>query len=118
MYYVGIFRTQKGVPVAIAGGRASEPAAIRGDAGPDRTATDADGIERSGCSSRSYQMLDKEECCKNRAQNGAIPAVPMRMADRRECSDEESFHNVGIGEMGIQWRRSRSKRKFRINPGY
>jgi hypothetical protein len=34
--------------LAIAGGRTSEPAAVRGDAGPDRTATGADGIEREG----------------------------------------------------------------------
>jgi len=33
------------LPLAIADGRASELAAIRGDAEPDRTATGADGIE-------------------------------------------------------------------------
>ncbi len=34
------------VLLASPGGRASEPAAIRGDAGPDRTTTGAGGIER------------------------------------------------------------------------
>jgi hypothetical protein len=48
----------------------------------------------------SYQRLGEEECCKNRAQNGAIPAVPVRMADRRNCSDERSFHNVANRQYG------------------
>jgi hypothetical protein len=39
-------RTTCTLLVAIADGRAPEPAALRGDAGPDRTATGADGIER------------------------------------------------------------------------
>src|ERR1700680_3092111 len=34
--------------LAIAGGRTSEPTVVRGDAGPDGTATGADGIEREG----------------------------------------------------------------------
>ena len=34
--------------LAIAGGMTSEPAAARGDAGPDRTVAGADGIEREG----------------------------------------------------------------------
>jgi hypothetical protein len=33
------------------------------------------------------RRLGEEEYCKNRAQDGAILAVPVRMADRRECSD-------------------------------
>jgi hypothetical protein len=39
--------------------------------------------------------LADEECCKNNGENGTIPAVLVRMADCRECSDEESFHNIG-----------------------
>jgi hypothetical protein len=34
------------------------------------------------------------KACKNRAQNGAILAVAVRMEDRRECSGERSFHKV------------------------
>jgi hypothetical protein len=64
---------------------------------------------------RSYQRLGEEECCKNRAQNRTIPAVPVRMADRRECSDEESFHNVANRRDGrTMVLFSRSKRKFRL----
>lgn len=33
------------------------------------------------------RRLGKEEYCKNRAQDSAILAVPVRMADRREYSD-------------------------------
>jgi hypothetical protein len=62
---------------------------------------------------RSYQRLGEEEYWKNRAQNGAIPAVPVRMADRQERSDEESFHNVvnrRDGRTMVSF--SRSKRRF------
>ncbi len=36
------------------------------------------------------RRLDEEEYCKNRSLDGAILAVPVRMADRRECSDRKS----------------------------
>ena len=52
---------------------------------------------------------------QKQAQDGAILAVPVRMADRRECSDEKSFHNVEIrrdGRMMVSF--SRSKRRFRL----
>ena len=35
------------------------------------------------------RRLGEEEYCKDRAQDGAILAVPVRMADRRECSDRK-----------------------------
>jgi hypothetical protein len=35
------------------------------------------------------RRLGEEEYCKNRARDGAILAVPVRMADRRECSDRK-----------------------------
>jgi hypothetical protein len=46
------------------------------------------------------RRLGEEEYCKNRAQDGAILAVPVRMADRRECSDEEPLRNVAIRRDG------------------
>ena len=35
------------------------------------------------------RRLGEEEYCKNRVQDRAILAVPVRMADRRECSDRK-----------------------------
>ncbi len=35
------------------------------------------------------RRLGEEEYCKDRAQDGAILAVPVRMADRREYSDRK-----------------------------
>jgi len=68
-----------------AGGRTSDAAAIQGHAGPDRSTTGDDGgRERQGgrvcIRNLSYQRLGKEECCKNKAQDETIPAVPLRMA--------------------------------------
>lgn len=33
---------------------------------------------------------------------GAILAVPVRIEDRRECSDEKSFHNVSNWRDGLR----------------
>ena len=46
------------------------------------------------------RRLGEEEYCKNRAQDGAILAVPVRMADRRECSDRKMIRNVAIRRDG------------------
>jgi hypothetical protein len=35
------------------------------------------------------RRLGAEEYCKNKAQGEAILAVPVRMANRRECSDRK-----------------------------
>jgi hypothetical protein len=35
------------------------------------------------------RRLGEEEYCKNRAQNGAVLAVPVRMTDLRGCSDRK-----------------------------
>jgi hypothetical protein len=45
--------------------------------------------------------LGEEEYWKDRAQDGAILAVPVRMADRRECSDRKiGFAMSRSGEIG------------------
>jgi hypothetical protein len=57
--------------LAIAGGRTPEPAAVRGDAGPDRVATGPDGIDRwwSGRQrSPSTASWSKERCRKGGPQ--------------------------------------------------
>ena len=62
------------------------------------------------------RRLAEAECCKNRAQNGAIMAVPVRTEDRRECSDEKSFHNVANRRDGRTMTPfSRRNRKFRLS---
>ena len=74
--------------LAIAGRRASDAAAVRGHARPDRAATDTDGIAL-GEVSRSesgYSGWGKEKCCKSGRNPGPFRAVLLRMADRRECS--------------------------------
>ena len=74
--------------LAIAGRRASDAAAVRGHARPDRAATDTDGIAL-GEVSRSesgYSGWGKEKCCKSRRNPGPFRAVLLRLADRRECS--------------------------------
>ena len=75
--------------LAIAGGRTSDAAAVRGDAGPDRATADTDGIGESWSSQQRnlcISCLGKERCCKSRPQVGYFWAVLVRMADRRECS--------------------------------
>ena len=95
------------------GGGTPEPAAIRGDAGPDRTATGADGIEREWSSlhrNRSYQRLGEEECRRSTLQNKAMSAMLARIADRWGASAENRFKMSRTGEMRVQWCRFRGQK--------
>lgn len=76
--------------LATAGGRTSDAAAVRGDAGPDRAATATDGIASWWARQPRRIWLqrgwNKETCCKSRPQMGHSWAVLVWMADRQECS--------------------------------
>jgi hypothetical protein len=90
------------------GRRASESAAIRGDAGPDRTPTSADGIR--GLGGRSPSEVGPRRGWTRGSATDGFRWEP----DRWGYADEKSFHNVA----NKQARRtmvpfSRSKRKFR-----
>ena len=65
-------------------GRTFEPAAIRGDAGPDRATADTDGIDRwwaGWVAELSTPGWGKERYCKSGLESGAIPG--WTSADRR-----------------------------------
>jgi hypothetical protein len=67
------------------GGRTSEPAAVRGDAGPDRAVADTDGIDRwwSGWQRNHTQRVGvRKRCRKSGRQNGSISAVLVRIGYR------------------------------------
>jgi hypothetical protein len=56
-----------------AGGRTSDAAAVRGDAGPDRAVTDTHGIDRrwpAQAAESVYKGLGKEKCCKSGGISG------------------------------------------------
>src|SRR5450756_1055 len=62
------------------------------------------------------RRLGEEENCKNRAQDGAILAVPVRMADRRECSDRKIDSQCrDQARWALQWCRFRGQKG---NSGY
>lgn len=57
------------------------------------------------------RRLGEEEYCKNRAQDGAILAVPVRMADRRECSDRKIDSQYrDQARWALQWCRFRGQK--------
>jgi hypothetical protein len=63
------------LPLATLGGRTSEPAAVRGDAGSDRAVADNDGIDRwcFRLAAESYTAgWSKEECRKSGPQMAQI----------------------------------------------
>jgi hypothetical protein len=75
--------------LAPAGGRTSESAAVRSDAGPDRAAIDTNGIggwRSSQQRNPSIAGWGKKRCCKSRPQMGQFWAVLVWTADHRECS--------------------------------
>jgi len=76
------------VLLATAAGRTSNAAVVRGGAGPDRAATDTNGIGgRAQSAAESVDMLvGKERCYKSRPPMGQSWAVLVRVADRWECS--------------------------------
>jgi Transposase DDE domain group 1 len=63
------------VLLAAPGGRASEPAAVRSHAGPDRAAPGTDGIDNGGQVSNGIWLQrgwGKERCCKSGLESGTI----------------------------------------------
>src|ERR1019366_5081055 len=76
--------------LAAVGREPSDEAAVRGDAGPDRAATDTDGIASWWARQPRRIWLqrgwNKERCCKGRPQMRQFWAVLVWMADRRKCS--------------------------------
>jgi len=79
--------------LAFPGGRASEPAAVRSDAGTDRAVADTHGIDRrwpAQAAQSVYKGLGKEKCCKS-AEYRAISAVLVRISDSpRNCAGCET----------------------------
>jgi hypothetical protein len=71
--------------LATAGGRTSDAAAVRGDAGPDRAVADTHGIEsywgKSAAASRSTTGLGEGEVLQEWQKIGQFSAVLVRISD-------------------------------------
>jgi hypothetical protein len=97
-----------------------DAAAVRGDAGPDRSAPGTDGIERQGGSSLHRESVLPEGWARRsiaRTGRTMVRFWPCRCGWQTDGSApiEESFRNVAIrrdGRTMVSF--SRSKRKFRI----
>jgi hypothetical protein len=75
------------VLLAAAGGRPSEPAAVRHHVGPDRAAAGTGGVGmlvKFVSTSLFYTGLSrvKRRCCQSGSEQGAICVISVRIADR------------------------------------
>ncbi len=105
--------------LAFPGGRASDAAAVRGDAEPDRAATDTDGISGSWSSQSVAESLYKlvgggRGVAKVGHKWGNFGLYWCGWKTVGSSSIERSFHDVANGRDGCTMVLfSRSKRKFR-----
>jgi len=76
--------------LATLGGRTSDAAAVRGDAGPDRATAGTDGIDRlmvvRSAAKFVYSGVEQRGVSQTWAANGTISEVLVQMADRRTYS--------------------------------
>jgi hypothetical protein len=89
-----------------AGGRTSDAAAVRGDAGPDRAVTDTHGIDRrwpAQAAESVYKGLGKEKCCKSGGISGNFggtgadlrPLGALRMKTVSQCREQAGWGKIG-----------------------
>ena len=105
--------------LAAAGGRPSDAAAVRGDAGPDRAATDTDGIGEMVVQSAAesvYKLVGvRRGVAKVGHKWGNFGLCWCGWQTVGSAPDEKSFHSVANRRDGCTMVPfSRSKRKFRL----